>query len=175
MMKRIYSDYLRIHGLSALAQTGCSVLVTLGMNMAGIFEHSTLRYIGIAALLLIYCSALWSIASSFVIAPLMLKKQVLSLSEQERKSLYEEYDSAKQVCAHRYMKSCFLFYSNRLIYIFRYKDITALTKKAKHLVVHSDRKKAVTMPFQSVGANAMAAAYIKSFNTDIKFSAQTDI
>jgi len=173
MMKQIYSDYRRVFALSAIAQLVCTALMTTGLLIAGVFEHETLRYVGIAAVALIAISALWSTASTFVIAPIMLKKQIRALPQNDREQLFKEYGSAKQVGVHRYTENCFIFYSNRLIYIYRYADVTALTKKgARNLLIHSENKKAVTMPFQSGGANAIAAAYIKSHNPDIKFSVE---
>lgn len=173
-MKQIYSDYLRVYLLSAIAQLICVALTITGLLLAGVFSNETLKYIGVIAVVLIAIPALWGAVSTFIIAPILLKKQIQALPQGDRELLISEYDNAKQVGNHRYTDNCFIFYSNRLIYIFRYADVTALTKKdTNNLQVHSENRKPVTMPFQSGGANAIAAAYIKSHNPDIRFSTQT--
>ncbi len=167
-MKRIISDFTKHHlqqMISFVAVTGFTVAAFI---FTGMFQSEKMWWQAAVVSAFLGGLTLWLYIRVLILAPIRFKKQ-FSATGNDAETLTQEYPYAKVDCCHRYMDSFVVFYRNQMIYAVRYSDITEIDGGVKHLFLTiNGYKKTVIMPFDFAGPNAVAMAYIKSKNPDVK-------
>lgn len=168
-MKQILSDYRR-HYLSMIVSNVCLVVfVPIICILNGISWETTSDKILLSLYILAEALGLWSLAERFFGVPQRLKKQLAAMPEAECAEILAQYPKAKLVDKHRYMENRFIFYFADKIYLLRYADIQAAQLKDAWLkLTVTGYTKPLTMPFTDYGTNAVALAFLRGKNPDIK-------
>ncbi|MBP1544080.1 MAG: hypothetical protein J6A16_08275 [Oscillospiraceae bacterium] len=168
-MKQILKDFYKYHLTPTLGYLLSVACVIGGMLLAGVYTNDDLAWLGIAVTVFFAAMLIYQCVSVYIIAPLHFRKQVASLSEEHAEELFSEYPDAKKAENHHYMSDMVLFYCNRRMIIVRYKDISAITTKRKDLLLYlNDSAKVTLMPCPVDGLCAVAFAYMRDKNPDIK-------
>ena len=174
-MKQILKDFYRYHLTSTLGYLLSTACVIGGMFLAGVYTKDNIAWLGVAVSVFFIALLVYQCFSVYIIAPMHFKKQISSLADKHAEELFSEYPNAKKADHHRYMSNTVLFYCNRRIHIIRYKDISAITTKRKDLLIYlSDSQKPVLMPCPIDGLCAVAFAYMRDKNPDIKILGSAD-
>lgn len=151
-------------GLSVLLPTHCVVNIINADRL-----DSALGKLLIVLAIFAEVMVLLTIADLFFFTPHKLKKQLNEMQEEERNGIIEEYPNAKIADGHRYMENHFVFCCVEKLYLLRYSDVQAIEKYGARLkLTVNGYKKPITMPFAEYGTNAVAAAFLRGKNPDIK-------
>ncbi|MBQ8195869.1 MAG: hypothetical protein IJZ47_10955 [Oscillospiraceae bacterium] len=174
-MKKILSDYYK-HYLSAILS---NILLLIFIPILFAFNNFSSESMWDIIIIAIYCIAfalgLWSLFDNFIMTPFRLKKKLSEMSESERSNMLAEYPEAKFVNKHRYMNEHFIFFYTHRIYLLRYADIKTAELAQNCLMLTVDgHKKPLRMPFPQYGTNAVALAFLRSKNPEIKIIGNAD-
>ena len=168
-MKQVISDFYKHHIRQLIGYGAVTVFAVIGLWLSGMFTDEKLWWAGIGVAVFLVAMTLWFAAEVFFVTPVRFKKQLAAMPERELNRLLKEYPAAKLVDSHRYMESFLLFYSYRKLYVMRYTDITKIEGGSKHLFLTvKGYGKAVILPFDSTGQNAVAMVYLRDKNPKIK-------
>ena len=171
-MKRIIRDYWKQQRGMIISSIGLAVLLPAHCVVNVINTDRLDTALGkILVILAIFAEtmALLTIADLFVFTPHKLKKQFNEMQEEERNSIISEYPDAKIADGHRYMENHFVFCCVEKLYLLRYSDVQAIEKNGVRLkLTVNGYKKPLKMPFADYGTNAVAAAFLRGKNPDIK-------
>ncbi len=174
------ADFLKKHRAVAadllkqqLPATFGHILVTAAVIAAfltsGIAEHKTLRWVGLAAVILMTALLIARIVVVYYSAPLKYMRQVQALSEKQQEKLLNEYPNAKKMAQHRYMDELMIFFTRTKIFVVRYEDITGIQAKKRDLLLHlKDKEEPLLLPCPSRNVSPVVFAYLRSKNPDIK-------
>lgn len=168
-MKRILSDYYK-HYLNVIIS---NILLLVFITIMYVLNDFSLENTWDKVIIVIYAIAfalgMWALIDSFITTPFRLKKQLAIMTENERNDILAQYPDAKCADGHRYMDKHFVFFSAHRIYLLRYADIkaTELARTRLTLTVNG-HKKPIHMPFPEYGTNAVALAFLRSKNPDLK-------
>lgn len=173
-MKQIIKDFYKYHFTSTLGYILSTICIVGGMLLAGVYINDDIAWLGIAVTVFFTAQLAYQCIRVYIIAPADLNKQADLLTHEQTEELFSEYPVAKKAEHHRYMSSMVLFYRNRRIYLISYKDISGITAKGKNLLLYLHKKeKPVLMPCANEGLCAIAFAYMRDKNPDIKKLAAT--
>ena len=171
-MKRIIHDYWKQRRGMIISSIGLAVLLPVHCIVNIINTDKSDSLLGkLLIILAIFAEimALRTIADLFVFTPHKLKKQMSEMQETERNEISAEYPNAKIADGHRYMEKHFIFCCVEKLYLLRYSDIQAIEKYGARLkLTINGYKKPITMPFTEYGTNAVAVAFLRGKNPDIK-------
>lgn len=171
-MERIIRDYWKqcrgmivsSIGLAVLLPTHCVINIINADRL-----DSVLGKLLVILAIFAEIMALLTIADLFVFTPHKLKKQLKEMQEKERNAIIADYPNAKIVDGHRYMGKHFVFCHVEKLYLLRYSDVQAIEKYGARLkLTVNGYQKPITMPFAGYGTNAVAAAFLRGKNPDIK-------
>lgn len=168
-MKRILSDYYK-HYRNVMISNICLIVLIPLMYLFTDFSWENVWDMVILSLyILALALGIWSLVEYVITVPLKLKKQLAEMPEKESAKVLSQYPDAKLVDKHHYMEKHFVFFFANRIYLLRYSDIQAAELKRSGLkLTVNGYKKPITMPFPEYGTDAVALAYLRNKNPDIK-------
>ena len=170
-MKLIIRDYIKHNRGRLISGIGLAVCVPAICVLYGIQWSSTSGKLLLCAAALAEISAVLAVMRILLMTPLRLKRQLGAMPEEERSRIIGGYPDAKVADCHHYLEAHFIFYNAEKLNLLRYADVQAAEKRGAGLALTVDGyKKPLVMPFADYGANAVAAAFLRSKNPDIKIT-----
>lgn len=170
----VIKDFFRQQLLATIGYTMTTAALIAAFLTSGIAEHETLRWTGLAVLLLAVI-LIARVISVYIIAPLKYMKQVQAFPEEQQEKLTKEYPNAKKVGQHRYLSELMIFFTQLRIFVVRYEDITGVSSKKRDLLLHiKDREAPLLLPCHANGVSPVVFAYLRSKNPEIKIIGSAD-
>ena len=167
MMSRILSDYFRHFFRTTLCYLAVSLCAVGGMLIGGVFEK--FRLVAVIATIYLGVTVIVYLIRVYAVAPSRFNKRLGELSDEQTEELLTEYADAKTTHTHHYMSSMVLFYSGYDIRLISYAEISGVAAKYSDLLLYvKGVEKPVKMDCSADGLCAVAAAYLRDRNSDIK-------
>ncbi len=168
-MKQILSDFHRLHVPPVIGYILVDIFTVSGMALAGLYSNEKMWWQALLVTAFLCMVTVIYVVDVLIIAPQRFKKYISQMAQKDVKKLYSQYAAAKFDNGHRYMKQFLLFYYRRRIYVVKYSDITEIEGGTRNLFITANGyKKPLVLAFDSAGPNAVAMAFIRNKNPDVR-------
>ena len=165
-MKSITREFYRAHRSIPLRYFIVTAICAAAFFFTGSYTGENSRLVAIIASALMGTLTLWSLID-VLIAPMLFKKQLGRLSENEREELVSGIESASKLGKRWFAENYLMFFAKRRIRFVRYDDLQSADLKGGKLFLKLADGTETPLPFEMNENPAILVAALRSRNPDI--------
>lgn len=162
-MKLITREFCRAHLPFTLGYLIAAAIVAAAYCFTGSYTRENTRFVAVIVSAVMGAIALWSLIN-VLIAPMLFKKQLGELAEDERNELVSGLESATKLGKRWFSENYLVYFAKRRIRFVRYKDLQSADLKGSRLLLKQSDGSVTPFPFETNENPAILVAVLRSKN-----------
>lgn len=160
-MKKLADEFYRAHFSIPLRFLIVTAICAAVMAFTGTYSNKTVRIPAIIVSAFLVLATLWTLCDVFI-APMLFKKRLGALSENERREITDGLKTAKQLGKRWFLEEHLVYFAKRRIEFVRYDEMRSADMKKNRLYLALTDGRELPFPFEPDENPAVLVAVLRS-------------